>query len=123
MNHSIVTPLAIVMLLASHVHAEPPSNHPFKIVVIDNDSIIATLPERSKWLVTFNSKDPRPSKKLESFTLRAEDQLILSERHSSYSIKPVFSPKPGLEVTETSDMRSFGGTLIRRSYIILAKPA
>ena len=83
---------------------------PFSDIVIENGAVIAKLENSGRWTVALNQQPPRPARPEESFSLRADDSLKLSERHLSFTFKPSLAGKPrGLYAWSVFDKRSFGG--------------
>jgi hypothetical protein len=89
---------------------------PFHSVVVRDDTVVATLPEVSQWLVEECSAKPRKTKPGESFVLRAGSSLSLYEHHSSYQITAQIIPTAGLTIESTFDARSFGEGIKKRSF-------
>jgi hypothetical protein len=98
------------------------TNTPFQSVLVREDTIIATLPGSGiRWLIESGSTPRRSAKYGEAFTHHAGTSLRLTEKHSSYSFTARVKPFPGLKVVFTSDTRSFGGTIISKTYFIPAR--
>ena len=105
----------------SPVPAPVADRSPFHSVVVREDTVVATLPEVSQWLVDEGSAEPRKTKPGESFVLRAGSSLSLYERHSSYQVTAQIIPTAGLTIESTFDARSFGDGVTKKKFFIAAK--
>ena len=112
---------AVSVALASAIVAQP-STFLFASVVLQDPTVVATLPSDRRWLVKIDSAEERLSSAGESFPLRQGTSLSLIEHHSSYQITCHISPPAaGLQVENTFDAHSFGGTTTKKSYFIKAQ--
>ena len=105
----------------SPVLTPAPDRSPFHSVIVSDDTIVATLPEVSSWLVDDGSTESRKTKPGESFVLRAGSSLSLYERHSRYRMTAQIIPTAGLTVESTFDARSFGDGITKKKFFIAAK--
>jgi len=92
----------------------------FRSVVAARDTLVATLPQGRRWLVQVGSSEPRLSEPGESFTIHAGTSLRLIERHASYLVTAQATAPAGLQVEHTSDARSVGGEVTKKSFFIPA---
>ena len=100
----------------------PPDNRsPFQSIVVRDGTIIATLPDTPRWLVTVGTAESELSKPDESFTMQAGAVIRLAERHSSYQVTAQIVPTAGVTIESTFDMRSFGKSVTRNKFFVAAK--
>ena len=99
----------------------PADRSPFHSVVVFDDTVVATLPEVSSWLVDDGSTESRKTKPSEAFVLRDGSSLFLYERHSRYRVTAQIIPDAGLTIESTFDGRSFGDGVTKRKFFVAAK--
>jgi len=121
MNHYVILLLLLLVSPAvSPLRADDAETFPFRSVVAARDTLVATLPQGRRWLVQVGSSEPRLSEPGESFTIHAGPSLRLIERHASYLVTAQATAPAGLQVEHTSDARSVGGEVTKKSFFIPA---
>lgn len=114
--------LLILLSLLVLIHplcAQEPGQGPFQSVTASNhDAVVVKLPAKGGWSITLGSAAARAAKPDEEVKLVIGTTLRLQEKHTTYSVKAVLAPQPGLLVDETVDE---GGVVANKKYFIPAK--